>query len=53
MRRAPKRPLKKALRMSDDLNLLDFKKACKVNKCTVTHACHTMLGLTIKEYADL
>lgn len=34
------------------MNLLDFKKACKANRCSVTNACHTILGKSVKEYSD-
>jgi hypothetical protein len=37
----------------DDINLTDYKMACKNHKCTITNAAHSILGKTIKEYADL
>ena len=42
----------RSARISDDFSVAGLKKSSKLNKCSITEACHTVISQTLKEYSE-
>ena len=52
IKRPPPTVRNRISRFSKDIPFKDFKKGCKANKCSLNEAIMSLIGVTLKEYAN-
>lgn len=39
--------------LSDDFSVRELKKCAKLHKCTITEACYSLIGQSMREYSEI